>query len=97
MRFKGGVFSKGKEILTVSTRSIKPLAVIGGSAAITAAALAGAILQGPSGSAAIAGSEMSTGVTVTATTPASEVPIPMAQPSIKGPAPLPSEEQGVPG
>jgi hypothetical protein len=40
---------------------------------------------------------MSTGVTVTATTPASEVPIPVAQPSIKGPAPLPSEEQGVPG
>ena len=91
------MFSKVKEILTVSTRSIKPLAVIGGSAAITAAALASAILQGPSGSGAIAGSEMSTGVTVTATTPASEVPIPVAQPSIKGPAPLPSEEQGVPG
>ncbi len=81
----------------MSTRSIKPLAVIGGSAAITAAALPGAILQGPSGSGAIAGSQMSTGVTVTATTPASEVPIPMAQPSIKGPAPLPSEDQGVPG
>ena len=91
------MFSRGKEILTVSTRSIKPLAVIGGSAVITAAALAGAILQGPSGSGAIAGSEMSTGVTVTATTAPSEVPIPMAQPSIKGPAPLPSEEQGVPG
>jgi hypothetical protein len=89
------MFSKGKEILTMSARSIKPFAIIGASAAITAGALAGAILQGPSGSGAIAGSEMSTGVTVTATTPASEVP--MAQPSIKGPAPLPTEEQGLPG
>jgi hypothetical protein len=81
----------------VNARNIKPFAVIGAGAAITAAALATAILQGPSDSGAIAGPQMSTGVTVTATTPASEVPIPEAQPSIKGPAPLPSEEQGVPG
>ena len=63
---------------------------------MTAAALAGAILQGPSGSDAIAGSQMSTGVTVTATTAPSGMPIPVAQPSIKGPAPLPPEEQGLP-
>jgi hypothetical protein len=97
MRCGEGTFSTGKEIETVSTRRIKPLAVIGGSAVITAAALAGAILQGPSGSSAIAGSEMSTGVTVTATTAPTGVPIPVAQPSIKGPAPLPPEEQGLPG
>ena len=79
------------------TRRIKPLAVIGGSAVVTAAAVVGAVLQGPSGSDAIAGSEMSTGVTVTATTAPSGMPVPVAQPSIKGPAPLPSEEQGLPG
>jgi hypothetical protein len=78
----------------MSTRRIKPLAIIGGSAVIAAAALAGAILQGLSGSDAIAGSDMSTGVTVTAT---SGMPIPVAQPGIKGPAPLPLEEQGLPG
>ena len=82
----------------MSTRRIKkPLAIIGGSAVIAAAALAGAILQGPSGSDALAGSDMSTGVTVTATTAPSGMPIPVAQPSIKGPAPLPLEEQGLPG
>jgi len=41
--------------------------------------------------------EMSTGVTITATTPASAAPVPVAEPSIKGPAPLPKEEQGLPG
>jgi len=81
----------------MSTRRIKPLAIIGGSAVIAAAALAGAILQGPSGSDALAGSDMSTGVTVTATTAPSGMPIPVAQPGIKGPAPLPPEEQGLPG
>jgi hypothetical protein len=92
-----GFLAQREEIETVSTRRIKPLAVIGGSAVITAAALGGAILQGPSGSGAIAGSEMSTGVTVKATTATSGMPIPVAQPSIKGPAPLPPEEQGLPG
>ena len=37
------------------------------------------------------------GVTVTATMAPTGVPIPVAQPSIKGPAPLPPEEQGLPG
>jgi hypothetical protein len=81
----------------VNSKKIKPLAVIGAGAAITAAALGVAILQGPSGADMAAPSEMSTGVTVTATTPASEAPIPVAEPAIKGPAPLPKEEQGLPG
>jgi hypothetical protein len=92
-----GVFSKGKEFLIVNATAIRPFVVIAAGAAVTAAALAAAILQGPSESDPIAGPQMTTGVTVTATTPPSEVPIPEAQPSIKGPAPLPSEEQGVPG
>ena len=45
----------------------------------------------------MAGSGMSTGVTITAATPASAQEIPAAVPSIKGPAPLPLEEQGLPG
>lgn len=76
---------------------MKAFAIFGGSAAVTAAALTGAVLQGQSGSDAIAGSEMTTGVTVTATTAPSGLPVPVAEPSIKGPAPLPLEEQGLPG
>jgi hypothetical protein len=52
------------------------------------------VLQGSPDSGAMAG-DMSTGVTVTATTPPSAVP--EAVPAIKGPAPLPPEEQGLPG
>lgn len=37
------------------------------------------------------------GQTVTATLPPSEAPIGEATPSLKGPAPLPPEEQGLPG
>ena len=44
-----------------------------------------------------AADEMTTGQTVTATTAPSEAPIPQAAPEIKGPAPLPPEEQGLPG
>jgi hypothetical protein len=40
---------------------------------------------------------MSTGVTVTATNPPSEAANAVAVPGIKGPAPLPPEEQGLPG
>ena len=81
----------------MSTGWIKPLAIMGGSAAVTAAALAGAVLQGQSAPDSIAGSEMSTGVTVTSTQAPVGVPTPVAEPSIKGPAPLPPEEQGLPG
>ncbi|GLP73954.1 hypothetical protein TUM20983_10640 [Mycobacterium antarcticum] len=46
---------------------------------------------------AIADSEMSTGTTTTVTTAPGTPPIPLAEPAIKGPAPLPLEEQGLPG
>jgi hypothetical protein len=45
----------------------------------------------------VADSTMSTGTTSTAATAPTAPPIPMAVPSIKGPAPLPVEEQGLPG
>ncbi|NOQ57683.1 hypothetical protein [Mycolicibacterium fortuitum] len=42
-------------------------------------------------------SPMQTGVTITPSNPAQAPEIPMATPGIKGPAPLPPEEQGLPG
>jgi hypothetical protein len=41
--------------------------------------------------------EATLGQTITATTPPSEVPVAQATPALKGPAPLPPEEQGLPG
>lgn len=79
----------------MNAKSIKLSAIIGGSAAVSAAAIGVAILQGP-GASSIAG-DMETGVTVTETTAPSEAQLPIATPSIKGPAPLPTEEQGLPG
>jgi hypothetical protein len=40
---------------------------------------------------------MSTGVTVTQSPGATRSGLPVAVPAIKGPAPLPLEEQGLPG
>jgi hypothetical protein len=73
---------------------MKIFAVIGGSAAVTAAAIGIAVLQGPASTGAVAG-DMQTGVTVTQSSPA---PTQMSvAPQITGPAALPSEEQGLPG
>jgi len=73
------------------------LAIIGGSAIIAAGAAGIGIAQGSPTSDLITADEMSTGQTVTASRPPSEAPIPQAEPEIKGPAPLPVEEQGLPG
>lgn len=77
-------------------KTAKPLAAIVGGLAVTAAAVVGAIAQSTPDSGPLAG-DMSTGVTVTATNPPSEASVPAAEPEIKGPAPLPVEEQGLPG
>jgi hypothetical protein len=76
---------------------IKLLALIVGSAVVCAGAVNLVITQGaPSGS-AVADSPMSTGVTRTETVAPTAVPTPAAVPRITGPAPLPPEEQGLPG
>jgi hypothetical protein len=80
----------------VNTTYIKPFATIAASALVAAAAVAVMVVQGSPESGTMAG-DMSTGVTVTATTPAVEASVPEAVPAIKGPAPLPTEEQGLPG
>lgn len=73
------------------------LAVIGGSAIIAAGAAGIGIAQGSPTSDLITADEMTTGETVTASNPPSAAPIPEAKPAITGPAPLPVEEQGLPG
>jgi L-lactate permease len=74
----------------------KMLAVIGGSAFVALGALGVSVIQ-PSSN-AINSSEMSTGVTVTDEAVAPTAPqTSVAAPAIKGPAPLPPEEQGLPG
>jgi len=73
---------------------MKLFAVIGGSAALTAAAIGVAVLQGPASSGSVAG-DMETGVTMTQT---STAPTQLSvAPQITGPAALPPEEQGLPG
>jgi hypothetical protein len=73
---------------------MKIFAVIGGSAAVTAAAIGIAVLQGPASTGAVAG-DMATGVTITQS---STAPTQMSvAPQITGPAALPAEEQGLPG
>jgi len=73
---------------------MKLFAVIGGSAALTAAAIGVAVLQGPASTGSVAG-DMETGVTMTQT---STAPTQLSvAPQITGPAALPPEEQGLPG
>jgi len=73
---------------------MKIFAVIGGSAAVTAAAIGIAVLQGPASTGAVAG-DMETGVTMTQS---STAPTQLSvAPQITGPAALPPEEQGLPG
>jgi hypothetical protein len=77
------------------SKNTKTLAVVVGGAAVSLGVLGATIAQSAPG--LVADSTMSTGVTSTVTNAPAAPPIPMAVPSIKGPAPLPVEEQGLPG
>ncbi|WP_170220023.1 hypothetical protein [Mycolicibacterium hodleri] len=73
-------------------------AVLGGAAMVTLGALSAGLVEGQSAPASAAGtSQMTLGATSTETTPPNAPAVGDAAPSIKGPAPLPSEEQGLPG
>jgi hypothetical protein len=78
----------------VNAREIRLVSAIVASAAIGVGAVVVAATE-PSHSAS--GSTMQTGVTETATTPPTEPATSKAAPTVTGPAPLPSEEQGLPG
>lgn len=69
-------------------------AVVGGSAVVTMGALAMGIHQQPSGAQNVAAGQMSMAATTTASGKDDTVEATsMAVPAIKGPAPLPAEEQ----
>ena len=76
-------------------------ATVGATAAIAMGALGVAFSTVSSGEEPTPGplptSEATTGETITTTTPPSTPETTEATPSIEGPAPLPTEEQGLPG
>jgi hypothetical protein len=73
------------------------MAVIGAGAVVTVGAVAVGINQDSSSLGTDAHSDMSTGVTLTESISPTTPSVTEATPAIKGPAPLPSEEQGLPG
>lgn len=77
------------------SNSTRMFAVVAGGAMVSLGIIGATIAQATPG--AVADSTMSTGSTSTVTTPPAAPPIPLAEPAIKGPAPLPIEEQGLPG
>ena len=78
----------------MNTREVRLYSAIVASAVVAVGAVVVAATE-PIHSAA--GSTMQTGVTETATTPPTEPAVAKAAPIMTGPAPLPSEEQGLPG
>ena len=78
----------------MNTREVRLFGAIVASAVVGVGAVVVAATE-PIHSAA--GSSMQTGVTQTATTPPTEPAVGKAAPIMTGPAPLPSEEQGLPG
>ncbi len=78
----------------MNARQVRLLSAIAASAVVGVGAVVVAATE-PIHSAA--GSSMQTGVTETATTPPTEPAVGKAAPVMNGPAPLPSEEQGLPG
>ena len=78
----------------MNARKVRALSAIMASAAVSVGAVVVAATE-PIHS--VAGSTMQTGVTQTATTPPTAPATEKAAPILTGPAPLPSEEQGLPG
>jgi hypothetical protein len=82
---------------STNRRNVKVFAVIiGGSAVVALGAMNAASTHEHAGQDAAKGTTMTIGATSTETTPPTAPAVGEAAPSIKGPAPLPSEEQGLP-
>jgi hypothetical protein len=92
--FQGSVVV-GVEGAAVNLREIRLVSAIVASGVIGISAVAVAITQ--ASYSAAGGSTMQTGVTQTATTAPTEPATAKAVPIMTGPAPLPKEEQGLPG
>ena len=80
--------------LSLTNVRVRVAAAAGGLACLGALATGALLTQS---STAVADGDMQVGVTVTPTAPANAPAIAKAEPAIKGPAPLPTEEQGLPG
>lgn len=68
-----------------------------GAGALVSLGVFAAVAANPQTPGSFVSSEMSTGVTVTQSPDQPKGQLPAATPEIKGPAPLPTEEQGLPG
>lgn len=68
-------------------------AVVGGSAVVSLAALGVSITGEPGADVVAKSTSMTVGGTTTQTTPSNAPAVGIARPTIKGPAPLPSEEE----
>jgi hypothetical protein len=78
----------------MQAREVRLLTVIAASAVVGVGAV---VVGATQATHSAAGSGMQTGVTQTDSAPPKEPAVEKATPALKGPAPLPSEDQGVPG
>ena len=81
----------------MSIKEIRLIAAIGASAVVTVGAMAVGMTQDRSSLGTDVSSGMSTGATATESVAPTTPAVPEATPGIRGPAPLPPEEQGLPG
>jgi len=81
----------------LSIKEIRLIAAIGASAVVTVGAMAVGMNQDRSSLGTDVSSGMSTGATATESVAPTIPAVPEATPGIGGPAPLPPEEQGLPG
>ena len=81
----------------MNDKQIRLVAAIGASAVVTVGAIAVGISQDRSSLGTDASSGVSTEATVTESVAPTTPAVPEATPGIRGPAPLPPEEQGLPG
>ena len=81
----------------MKTRGIKLFSTIAASAVVGVGAFVMSVTQEQTSGYSVAGSTIETGVTKTVSAAPTTPPLKKAEPSIKGPAPLPPEEQGLPG
>jgi hypothetical protein len=81
----------------LSIKEIRLIAAIGASAVVTVGGVAVGMNQDRSSLGTDVSSGLSTGATVTESVAPTTPAVPEATPGIRGPAPLPPEEKGLPG
>src|SRR5258707_14773725 len=86
-----------RKVNSLRVKEIRLIAAIGACAVVTVGAVAVGVNQDRSSRGTDVSSGMSTGATVTESVAPTTPAVPEATPGIRGPALLPSEEQGLPG